>query len=68
MARRVCKTRVWDNGDMTDCGRAALECGLCELCRVSRVKQLRALIAEYKPRLAEFQAELRYIGDYLEDA
>lgn len=62
-----CRARVWDSGDMTDCGRAALPCGLCEPCRRERVRRLREVLTEFEPQVVDAKAELKFIGDYLED-
>jgi len=46
-----CKRRVWDNGDMTDCGDPVVVGGLCEIHRTSTLNGLREEVLDLRHKL-----------------
>src|SRR5262249_44926068 len=58
----TCEARVWDNGDMTDCGKPVVRLGRCAGHIESEVAYLKGRIAEHEQGIV--QARLR-IADLL---
>lgn len=59
-----CGARVWDNGDMIDCGEKVLRGNRCarhvhdEVCSLLlEIKKKKAAVARLEKRLAELQTE-----------
>jgi hypothetical protein len=55
-----CRARVWDNGDMTDCGAEALR---AERCAEHIASEVRNLHAEIKEHEAEIRKCRKRIGE-----
>lgn len=55
-----CKARVWDNGDMANCGRGTThKSGVCYQCRRFKTPYLKAAIRKQKKALTLLVRELR---------
>ena len=48
-----CEVRVWDNGDMTDCGRKILRGGVCAEHLQKEVAELRESIRKHERAIRE---------------
>lgn len=58
-----CTERVWDNGDMTDCGRIVFRLEVCERHFKNRIVYLKDKIAKTEDELNTLNNELRRFID-----
>jgi hypothetical protein len=53
-----CTARVWDNGDMTDCGRRSLRANRCADCLHDEVARLLREIGEHETEVRKRRARI----------
>jgi hypothetical protein len=61
MSRQLCKERVWDNGDMTDCGLSVRLAGKCERHLAEEVQQMEKKLAELRAETSKLQTRLVFL-------
>jgi len=61
--RTTCKARVWDNGDMTDCGAAIVGFGFCEAHLDVEKKTLRDRVAGLQRELEMTLGRLSFLEE-----
>jgi hypothetical protein len=61
----MCRARVWDAGDMTDCGETPTvgATGLCERCYQDELRWLQQKIQETNAALSSFEGQLRRLKE-----
>lgn len=62
----TCTARVWDNGDMTDCGKPVMIANRCLDCRNWELKGLREKVRKLQGELVELEARIEVLAS--EDA
>lgn len=55
---QFCETRVWDNGDMMDCGRKAVHAERCPAHLREEIRETQKSIREHQKEIDKLQARL----------
>ena len=57
-----CEARVWDNGDMTDCGREVMRAKRCAEHIHDETVSLRSVIRECKDKIKECETRIALLN------
>lgn len=67
MIKPLCRARVCDNGDMTDCGKLAVRSDRCALCIVDEVEDLLAEVKASENRIATARARIAELSGEVQE-
>jgi len=62
MTATNCRARVWDNGDMTDCGEASVRLERCAEHIAGEIASLESAIRSYEKKIKDARLRIEALG------